>query len=211
MNKKKFLIGLIVFLSIVVVAGAMIDIFVLPQITVTTPPPTQPVATNTSDNSDIVVEEIKPPEPAEIYSLGGKITSITGDQISMDISTLESDNPELASRVVTVDAATKIYLLINKTNEEFEKELADFQIQMEAWSKSTDLNKGPQPISPIPLKERRDGQMSDLEIGQQIFVSAAGNIKEAKNFTAAEILVQNFQKEETPVVKIKRPTPSQNF
>jgi hypothetical protein len=126
------------------------------------------------------------PEPAEIFTVTGTITSVAGNKITLKAeptvtNPLAEQAPE--TRTVTVTAETKILKLTPKTPEEIAKE-------SEAFRKSAaELEPGatpPNPPSPFGTKEIK---ITDLKAGDTISVTAETNIKMAAEFAAKEISI----------------------
>ncbi|HEX8974271.1 MAG TPA: hypothetical protein VF817_02165 [Patescibacteria group bacterium] len=112
--------------------------------------------------------------------------------VSADVVTLKSvassdplSDPSLENRMVRINGQTKVVLITQKDQEQFQKERQEFQSKMlEQVTGSNDTAQQPTPPSIFDLKEI---SASDLKPGQNVNVRAEGDISNAAEFTATEI------------------------
>jgi len=127
----------------------------------------------------------------EIKTLLGEVKEIKGDRISLKIRPLEPlADPELDNRVVIVDDNTKIYQLEPKDQKVYQKELEDFNEKMR--EQTVQPGALPLPATPPEYFTKKQINMADLKIGQQITVVADKDIKNDKEFKAIEISMQSM-------------------
>jgi len=133
----------------------------------------------------------------EINNVSGQVTAIQDNAITLKIRPLEPlADPSLDERIVKVDANTKIYTLEQKDQAQYQSEMAEFNKKMQEQLK-TPPQPGQAPISPadaiMPPEFfiKKEASISDIKIGITVNVVAADkDIKNAKQFTAAEISLQ---------------------
>ena len=133
----------------------------------------------------------------EINNVSGQVTAVKDNDITLKIRPLEPlADPSLDERIVKVDANTKIYTLEQKDQAQYQKEMEDFNKKMQEQLKNP-LEPGQAPTSPasaiMPPEffVKKEASISDIKVGATISVIAADqDIKNAKQFTAAEIIVQ---------------------
>ncbi|MFH1583175.1 MAG: hypothetical protein ABIB72_02555 [Candidatus Falkowbacteria bacterium] len=133
----------------------------------------------------------------EINNVSGQVTAVKGDAITLKIMPLELlADPNLDERIIKVDANTKIYVLEQKDQAEYQKEMEDFDKKMQEQ-----INNMPAPgeipaspvdaITPPGFFVKKEISISGIKVGDNISVIAADNdIKNTKQFTAAEINLQ---------------------
>ncbi len=133
----------------------------------------------------------------EIKNLTGQVTAVKGNAITLKIRPLEPlADPSLDERTVIVDSNTKIYVLAQKDQAEYQKEMEDFNKKMQEQLKNPP-KPGQAPASPAgaimppELFVKKSASLSDIKVGATISVVAVDkDIKNVKQFTAAEIIVQ---------------------
>ena len=133
----------------------------------------------------------------EIKNVSGQVTAVQGDDITLKIRPLEPlADVDLDERTIKVDANTKIYALAEKDQTQYQKEMADFNKKMQEQ-----VNNMPAPgeipassagaIMPPEFFIKKPASLSDIKVGNNINVIAADkDIKNTKQFTAAEINIQ---------------------
>jgi len=128
----------------------------------------------------------------DIKRLSGEIQEISGNKITLKIQPLEILADEsLNTRIITVDAATKMYSYELKGPQEQAAYMITYNKEMAARKDMAVRNKGaatiPEPVAlPDPYK-KVEISLSDLKAGQTINIKAGEDIKEVKEFTAVEI------------------------
>lgn len=133
----------------------------------------------------------------EINNVSGQVTAIQDKAITLKIMPLEPlADLDLDERIIKADANTKIYTLEQKDQAEYQKEMEDFNKKMQEQANSMPAP-GETPASPadaITPPEffvKKETSLSDIKIGDNINVIAADeDIKNTKQFTAAEINIQ---------------------
>ena len=134
----------------------------------------------------------------EINNVSGQVTAIQDNAITLKIRPLEPlADPSLDERIVKVDANTKIYTLEQKDQAQYQKEMEDFNKKMQEQLKNP-LEPGQAPIPPVgdvgppEFFVKKEASISDIKVGMNINVIAADkDIKNAKQFSAAEINIQS--------------------
>jgi len=129
-------------------------------------------------------------EGMEITSVNGRVEEVKDNKISLKISPLEPlADSDLDNRIVEVDENTKIYQLVGRDPEQYQKETEEFnqrmQEQMANPETMADLGEYPEPYT------KEEISLADIEIGQQITVRTEEDIKDTKQFKAIEITVQS--------------------
>ena len=132
------------------------------------------------------------PAGTEIKNISGTIQKIDGNKLTLKINPLEPlSDPNLDTRIITVDSSTKIILAVQRDQALFQKEMQDFQDKMKQPPVQTDPSQLPTQILSPKSYDNRDINLADLKENQQIAVSANENIKDKQEFTAVQIDVQD--------------------
>lgn len=112
--------------------------------------------------------------PDDIRSLAGTVTAVNGERLTLHlVSNSPFDDPALADRTVLVASSTKITKFVLKDPKVFQSELAAY----------TKTKSAPPPV-PLTVATIT---LSDIKIGDSVLVTASGNIKSRKEFTAVSI------------------------
>ena len=130
----------------------------------------------------------------EIKNVSGVVQRVQGDGMTVKIHQLEPlADPALDVRTVKFDANTKFFLLRQKDQSAYQKEIAEFnrtmqQASAQAGKSATLMTPGipPQPFEKVAIKS------SDIKEGMQASVTAANDIKNATEFIATEVEVQDM-------------------
>ena len=124
-----------------------------------------------------------------ITTVSGEIKQFQDNKINLKINPLEPlADPELDNRIVLVDDSTKIYQLVGKNQEQYQKEVEEFGKKMAKQTENPE-----EIIEPIESPEpftKKVLSLDDIKIGQRITVIAQEDIKEVKQFKAIEIIVE---------------------
>ena len=124
----------------------------------------------------------------EIKSVNGVIEKIDGNKIALKIQPLSPlDDPELDVRIVEINNA-KIYKLLEKNQEEFQKEMEAFDKKMQEQMENPEIVT--EPIFPPEMFNKQEINLNEIKVGQQITVTADKDIKEIKQFKVVEVIVQ---------------------
>ena len=86
---------------------------------------------------------------------------------------------------------------VPKDQAQLEKEMKEFNEQISKTQTSTNPDQIVNPIMPPTSFTTKDISQSDLKVNQYISIMANENIKDKKEFTAAEIQAQEFTAAET--------------
>jgi len=126
-------------------------------------------------------------ENREIYILSGTVKEINDDNILINIS--KSDE-----RIVEIDGNTKIYVLEEKSHDQYQKEMDEYLKKLKdresSQLKLPDITAMPSASSLAPgLFAEKIGTKSDIKSGITLTVFANQNIKDIKQFKAAEIFI----------------------
>jgi len=133
----------------------------------------------------------------EIKNISGQVTAVKGSTVALKIRPLEPlADPNLDERIINVDSNTKIYILEQKDQAQYQSEMAEFNKKMQEQLKNP-LEPGQAPIPPVgdvgppEFFVKKEASISDIKVGMNINVIAADkDIKNAKQFSAAEINLQ---------------------
>lgn len=133
----------------------------------------------------------------EMKTVFGQVTALEGNAITLKIRPLEPlADPSLDERIVKVDSNTKIYVLTQKDQAQYQKEMAEFSKKMQEQIKNPP-KPGQAPavsdgtVRPPEFFIKKEASLADIKIGATISVVAVDkDIKNTKQFTAAEISVQ---------------------
>lgn len=154
-------------------------------------------------------------ENTEISFVSGEIKEVKNNQISVQINALEPlADPELDNRIIEVNENTKIYQLSEKDQEQYKKEMLEFEQKMkEQMEKIVKPEEMPavsaNPITPPDMFVKKEIKSQDIKIGSQASISAVEkDVKNAKKFTAAEITIQPSAPMPAPVVNEAEITPA---
>ena len=128
-------------------------------------------------------------EDMEITSISGIVEEIQNNKISLKISPLEPlADSDLDNRTIEVDENTKIYQLTEKDPAEYQKEMDEFNKQMEEQMEN------PEEITEmIMLPEmyiEQEINLTDIQAGDRLTATAQEDIREVKEFKVIEIIVQ---------------------
>lgn len=138
-------------------------------------------------------------ENMEISSVNGEIKEVKNNQISVQINALEPlADPDLDNRIIEVNENTKIYQLSEKDQEQYRKEMLEFEKKIkEQMEKIVQPEEMPavsaNPITPPDMFVKKEIKSQDIKIGSQANITAVEkDIKNSKKFIAAEITIQPF-------------------
>ena len=116
----------------------------------------------------------------EITSVNGTVQEVKDNKIYLKIQPLTPlADSELDNRIIEIDANTKVYELLRKNTDQYQKELDEFN-QKEAIES----------IMPPKPFVKQEINLDKIKVDQQITVMAEQDIKETKQFKAIEIIVQ---------------------
>lgn len=136
------------------------------------------------------------PPVTEVKAIRGQVTGINGDKVTLKINSVEPlADPSLDTRVIDITSNTKIFEMINKDPEVYQKEMADFQKSMQ------DNGGKPTGNAPMPF-DKKEVDKSAISKDKNIIVMTDSNIKDSPEFTATEIDIQ------VPMPSVPTPMPS---
>ncbi|MCF7815522.1 MAG: hypothetical protein K9M10_02035 [Candidatus Pacebacteria bacterium] len=119
----------------------------------------------------------------DIRSVSGNVTEIKENLISVRVNSLSPfEDPELNERIIVIGPNTKILALVQKSQEVMRAEMEAFAVATSSIG-ATSLPTPPTPFSLIPT------EVSNIQVGNLITITAIENIKDIKEFTASEIQV----------------------
>ena len=122
----------------------------------------------------------------EIKNITGEIQSLNGNIIDLKIHPLEPlADPKLDSRSVAVNSDTKIYELDPKDSVTYQKEMDVYNKKLQEQTKNPSAE-----FQPLVFPEffiKKEIQLSDLKVGQQIMVATNKDVKDVQAFNAIEI------------------------
>ena len=127
-------------------------------------------------------------DQSPILSLAGKITSISGDAISITVpqlnSTINGKNTPI-KRTIKINASTTIKITTPKEQKILDKELATFMAAAKSKKISTST---PQELMPMPYTETT-GKISDLKAGDNLEIKTASDIRYATEIVPTQVRV----------------------
>jgi len=125
----------------------------------------------------------------EITSINGEVQEIKNNKIYIKTYSLEPlADIELDNRIIEIDDNTKIYQLVEKDQKQLQREISEFEQKMQEQMNNPENMM--EPVMPPELYIKQEISLADIEIGQQIVVTAEEDIKDKKEFKAIEIIVQ---------------------
>ena len=136
-----------------------------------------------NNNSELKANNVK------INSLSGTVKNINGGTISLALNGNASD-----VRTVETDSKTEIIIQEQKDPAQYQKELDEYlkktQEQMSTRIKPGEISNAPivSELSP-EMFAKKAGSMADIKNGALITVVTAQDIKDAKQFKAAQIYI----------------------
>lgn len=112
-------------------------------------------------------------EDLKITSINGIVQEIKNNLVYLKIQplTLLAD-PELNNRIIEINKNTKVYKLVEKSATQHQEEIAESM------------------MLPKYFIDKQEISFNDVQVGQKITVVAQENIKDKKQFKAAEIIIQ---------------------
>ncbi|MFH1523061.1 MAG: hypothetical protein ABIE43_04575 [Patescibacteria group bacterium] len=131
----------------------------------------------------------------EIKSIHGQVEKVEGNKITLKTRPLEPlADPDLDTRIITVDNQTKITMQKQKDQAEYQKEMEDYSQKMQANNEAmmkAEPGEAPAPLTDMPMPPTmyttKTGSISDIKKDANITITADKNIKNEKQFTALEI------------------------
>jgi len=134
---------------------------------------------------------------AEIKTLSGQVEKVDGSNITLKINNALDPlaDPNLGTRIVATDSNTKFFQQTQKDQATYQKEMEDFNKKMQEQKSAGKTAAAPptnpeQPLTPPQPFEKKEISLADIKADQQVTVTSADNIKDAKQFKATEITVQ---------------------
>jgi hypothetical protein len=123
-----------------------------------------------------------------VKSVQGSVISVKDKMLNFKIIPISPlDDPILDNRGVILDSNTKIFKILKKSNEQYSKEVANFQKELigkKDISEAEYVNMEPSQTTKV------DATVSDLNVGTNILVTSSQDIRGAKQFAATEIVIQ---------------------
>jgi len=143
----------------------------------------------------------------EINNILGQVIAVKDNTVILKISPLgRSADLILDERAVKIDANTKIYILEQKDQAQYQSEMAEYNKKMQEQFKNMPKS-GQTPdtsaaiITPPQSFTKKQGSVSDIKAGATINVIAVDkDIKDVKQFSATEINLQSTTIVATPPI-----------
>jgi len=131
------------------------------------------------------------PEGMEIRNINGVVQAISGNNITLEVTSPELvGNKDLLTRTVVIDANTKITKLIQKEPGQLQKEMEAFNEKNK--EQSADPVEKPNELPyPVQMQEEQVVSISDVKVGQSIVVQSAEDVKDKQQFGATEIQIRD--------------------
>ncbi|MEA2112999.1 MAG: hypothetical protein U9P50_03480 [Patescibacteria group bacterium] len=127
-------------------------------------------------------------EDMEIMTISGDIQEINGDKIVLKIYPLYPTSVG-SSDIRTIETTgAKFYKFVEKDQAQYQQEMKEFDEKIKAQMENPEVMI--EPIFPPEMFNKQDVIFSDLKVGQQITVTAKEDIKDAKQFSAEEVIIQ---------------------
>jgi len=121
--------------------------------------------------------------------VSGTVQSVKDNKINLKIYPLEPlSDPALDNRIVTISNDTAINILVFKDTATYEQEMQEFNTKLESQASSTPEDMAM--INPPEMYINQKANLSDIKPGSTITVTAQEDIKDKKEFQAANIQVQ---------------------
>jgi len=136
------------------------------------------------------------PGMAEVKVLSGKVEKVDGNNITLKVSNALDPlaDPNLDTRIVETDSNTKFIQQTPKDPAQLQKEMADFNKQMQAQAPTSASSASAvvpaKPLTPPQPFDTKEISLADIKTDQVIMVTSGDNIKDAKQFKATEITIQ---------------------
>lgn len=140
-----------------------------------------------------------------VKTISGQVTAVESDAIILKIRPLEPlADSNLDERIIKIDANTKIYILTQKDQTQYQSEIADFNKKMQEQLKhqyglgQTSASSAVAITAP-ELFTKKETSLSDIKVRTMVGVVAADNdIKNTKQFNAVEIDIYSLSATATP-------------
>ena len=118
-----------------------------------------------------------------MQSAYGKVTAIDGKNITIETNFFVDEKADGVgnTRTVTLASNGKINILSKKSAEEFTKDQQAYQKLMQSYNGSTN------PPSPPSTMTSKNGNFSDIAVGDTVSVQANSDIRLVKDISATEI------------------------
>ncbi len=146
--------------------------------------------------------------PIEIKGISGTVEKIDGNKLTVKVAQFyPSADSSLNERIVDIDSHTKVFQMVQKNPQEYQKEITDFRKAVQAQIENQPQNGSAQPqtvVPPAPF-EKKQISLSDIKVGEQISIISDSDIKTAEEFKAVEIDI-NQSIENSPVAPSATPT-----
>jgi hypothetical protein len=130
---------------------------------------------------------IAPLANVEIKDIFGQVAGVKGSQVTLKTTPLDplADSGS-ETRIVAVTGNTKIYQLVAKSPEQFQKEMTEFSAKLSKDASQAGL-------TPPSSSEKKEASLGDIKVGQGVNVVSDKDIKNLKQFEALEIDIQTAQ------------------
>lgn len=146
-----------------------------------------------SVNSTASVKEIKGDEynpeiskNEEMKIIFGQVKKIEEGKIILSVSLLNStDSPDLKERIIKFNKDVKVYKRKTKKEEQFKKELKEFETIVSNSTEKNEVEIGNTSIPEHFTQEK--GFLNDIKESDFINIVSLSNIREVKNIQAVEI------------------------
>ena len=130
------------------------------------------------------------PTAMEVMNVNGIVQEISSNGMTIKIRPIEPlADPALDVRTVTFDANTKIYQIKQKDPVQYQQEVKDFNLKIQALMGKSGPQTPPLGTPPQPFTKVAVG-VQDIKKDMSVTATAGSNIKDAKTFVATEVLIQ---------------------
>lgn len=124
----------------------------------------------------------------EVKTISGVVKEVSGNTLTIKIDPIEPlASPDLDTRTVSINESTRIMVATIKSKATLDKEIAEYQKQIEEIAKA---GKGDMPNTPEEYIQVV-GNINDIG-NHPVTISTNQDIRNQKSFTASEIVVQKI-------------------
>lgn len=126
-----------------------------------------------------------PPLSEDVRSIFGTVKEARGDTVMVEITLMNPFDESPQTRTVKITDETKIVRSERKDPVAYQREIAEFQKNIEA---QPDKSPGAR-LTPPNEFSQEPAKISDIAVGQQISIAADENIRDKESFTAKTIII----------------------
>lgn len=144
-----------------------------------------------------------PPLFQDVRSIFGTVKEVGADTIIVEITLMNPFDESPQTRTVKITNETKIVRSERKDPAAYQREVAQFQKNIQAQSNKSQSVR----LTPPNAFSQESAKISDIAVGRQISIAASENIRDKESFTAKTIVILPAS---TPGAIPQRGTPATN-